>query len=456
MSQRLAELQDRKNDLANEIQTLADGQDSWDAEAEARWDSANAEYDVAVEDMAGEERRIEVEARAATIRDADDRVRQFRSTEIGEARANRAGTATEEQRALALQAWMRYQNGLDLTNRHEDAAVVTGLNFQRNQIEINRRATNVPRGFRAWDRGGRPLLEQFEQEIRAGLTVGTASEGGYTVPEGFSNELERSMLAFGGPRQVCRIFTTSSGNDLPWPTVTDTSNTGELLAEAGSIGASVDPTFGVVTFNAYKYSSKPVLVSAELLEDSAFNLSQVLAGLLGERLGRITATHFTTGDGSSKPNGLVTAAGAGVTAASATAITSNELIDLVHSVDPAYRNGSSVGWMFNDAALKAIRKLKDGDDQYLWQPGMRAAEPDILYGFPYTVNQDMAAMTTGNVTMLFGDFSKYIIRDVANMRLHRLEERYRDNDQTGFIAFSRHDGDLLDAGTDPLKKLTQA
>ncbi len=446
---RLQELQERKNELVAQIRALADRQEEWNDEDRAKWDEVNTEYDATVAEMDQIRERQQVQARAEQLSQAEEE-RQFeRRTEIGEARANRNGSVTDEHRALALQAWMRYQNGFDLEARHEEAVALCGVNHQRQQLDCNRALTLAPNGYQIWNRNGNPMFEQ-----RAMST--TDSAGGYTIPEGFSNALEVAMLAFGGPRQVCRILTTATGNDLPWPTMTDTANEGELLAEEGSIGSSVDPTFGVVTFNAYKYSSKPILVSAELLQDSAFNMGQIIGNALGTRIGRITSQHFTTGTGSSQPNGLTVAAGSGVTAAGAAAITADELIDLQHSLDPAYRGFPSCGWMFADSTLKIIRKLKDGDSQYLWQPGLRAAEPDMLLGKPYTVNQDMPAATTGNVSVLFGAFEKYVIRDVAQLRLYRLEERYRDNDQTGFIAFSRHDGDLLDAGTDPIKKLTQA
>jgi HK97 family phage major capsid protein len=260
-------------------------------------------------------------------------------------------------------------------------------------------------------------------------------------------------------RQVCRVIFTASGNPMPWPKVDDTSNSGVKLDEATTIGTSVDPTFSAVTFNAYKYSSKPVFISQELLEDSAFNLSSEIASMLGERLGRIEGSAMTTGDGSGDPNGIVTAAGTGVTSAAAAAFTADEVIGLVHSLDPAYRSGSSVGFMFHDTALLYMRKFKDANGQYLWAPGMTASEPDRLFGFPYTINQAMEPLVsnvpvTAKKHVLFGDFSKYVIRDVSSMRFYRLDERYRDTDQTAFIAFKRLDGDTIRA--EALKVLLQA
>lgn len=286
-------------------------------------------------------------------------------------------------------------------------------------------------------------------------SVGTSTAGGFLVPEGFSGALEASMKAFGGMRQASTVFATDSGNDLPWPTVNDNSNVGELLAE-NTGAAEQDVTFGQIVFKAYKYSSKLVRVSLELLQDSAFSMDSLLAELFGERIGRITNTHFTTGDNAGKPQGVVTASSAGVTAASATAIAADELISLFHSVDPAYRSGPKVAWMFNDSTLAAIRKLKGSDNNYLWQPGLRAGEPDLLLAKPYFVNQDMASISTGNKTVLFGDFSKYRIRDIRGIAVQRLIERYAELAQVGFIAFSRHDGRMLDAGTDPVKHLVQA
>lgn len=446
----LQELQEKRTALAAEIKELGNRQEEWQAEDRQKWDELNTAYDDNQERMEAEREKADVVARMSKLEETRDEERFDRSSEVKQARQDRAGVLTEEQRGLILQAWMRAANDLDLLPRHEEACAIGKVNPHRKGFDAFRRSTSANRGLAMWHRNGRALQPD---ESRA-MTVGTDSEGGYTVPEGFSGELERAMLAFGGPRQVCRIFSTPTGNDLPWPTVDDTSNTGELLAESGSIGSSTDPTFGVVTFNAYKYSSKAVLVTQELLEDSAFNMGEILGSLLGERIGRITATQFTTGTGSSQPNGLATAATAGVTAASATAITADELIDLVHSLDPAYRGLSSVGFMAEDATIKAIRKLKDGNSQYLWQPGLQSSEPDQILGYPYTVNQDVASIASSAISVLFAAFEKYVIRDVSQVRFYRLEERYRDNDQTGFIMFSRHDGDAIQTGA--IKKLTQA
>lgn len=325
-------------------------------------------------------------------------------------------------------------------------------------VTVEERKAQHEAAFRAYVMGGEQNLSPEHrgilQEYRA-QSVGTDSAGGYNVPEGFSNALERSMLAFGGMREAATVFSTASGNDLPWPTVNDTAQTGAILAENTQVDEQ-DATFGVITFKAYKYSTKLIRVSQELLQDSAFSMDGVLAPLLAERTARITNTHFTTGDNSSKPQGAIAGASSGVTAAATTAVTYEELLDLLHSVDPAYRRGPKVGWMYNDATLKALRKLEDTTGRPLWQAGLTNREPDTLFGFQYWINQDCANMSASATPIAFGDFSKYRIRDVLGFTLLRLTERYADYHQVGFIGFSRHDGRILDSGTDPIKKMTMA
>ena len=254
-------------------------------------------------------------------------------------------------------------------------------------------------------------------------------------------------------REVATVQTTASGNDIPMPTENDTSNKGAILAENAQI-TEQDITFGSTTLNAYMYTSKLVRVSMQLMQDSAFDMNSFLGVKLGERIARIHNEHFTTGTGSSQPQGVATAAVTGVTAASATAITYAEIVDLEHSLDPAYRNNAR--FMMKDSTLQILKKLVDGDSRPLWTAGVASGEQDRLLGYPYVINQDMPAATTGLDSLLFGDFSKYMIRDVAGAGLMRLTERYADYLQVGFFAFMRSDGKLLDAGTNPIKTLQMA
>lgn len=340
---------------------------------------------------------------------------------------------TDEDHATALQGWLLAQMDKPITQRHKDAASKCGVRPYARHFDVSFRHD----------------YSRFRAEQRA-LGTQTLVAGGATIPEGFVNRLELAMLQFGGMRQVADVMRTGEGNNIPWPTTNDTSNEGAIIGENTAVG-NQDVDFGQVVFHAYKYTSKMVQVPIELLEDSAINVAAILGQMLGERIARITNRHFTVGTGASQPFGIVTQAATGKTAASATAIAADEILDLIHSVDPAYRNGA--GFMFHDNTLLAIRKLKDGEGRYLWQSSLQVGEPDRLHGHPIAINQHMPQIATGVKAMLFGMFSKYKIRDVAGFRLRRLTERYADSDQEGFVAFSRHDGNLLDAGTNPVKAL---
>lgn len=277
-------------------------------------------------------------------------------------------------------------------------------------------------------------------ELRA-QGVGTATAGGYLVPQGFRNDLVRTMSRYGGVREAVTVIDTESGNTLPWPTMDDTANKGALLAENTQV-TEQDATLGQASLGAYMYTSKLIRVSLQLLQDSGVDIEQLLRDVMAERLGRITNEHYTTGTGTSQPEGIQTAAVSGVTlaAGNTTTITADGLIDLVHSVDPAYRN-ERAAFMLRDSVLGTLRKLKDTTNQYIWQPGLQAGQPDSLLGYPIIVNQDMPAPAANVKSVLFGDFrAGYVIRDVLGIQTLRLEERYADFLQVGFLAFLRTDG----------------
>lgn len=340
-----------------------------------------------------------------------------------------------EDRKLALRGWLSFNSDGGPTDRMHEAAQRTGLNLASNKLT-----------FRLGNKAPRTVAE-----TRALST--TTTEGGFTVPEGFVAQLEESMLAFGGVREVATVLRTASGNALPIPTVNDNSNTGAILGENTQV-AEQDIVFGQVVLNAYKYSSKLVRVSAELLQDTAINLEGFIGGALGTRIGRILNTHFTTGTGSSQPNGVVTASGAGVTAAATDAVTFAELVNLYHALDPAYRAGAK--WMMHDATFKLVKRLVDDQNRPIFVSDISSAAAGTILGAPVIVNQSMATAAASAKTILWGDFSKYLIRDVVDFTLLRLEERYADYHQVGFVGFSRHDGNLLDAGTNPIVRLTMA
>lgn len=288
-------------------------------------------------------------------------------------------------------------------------------------------------------------------EVRA-QAVGTEAAGGYTVPEGFSGEIDNAMAAWGPmwDANIVRELTTSTGNHLPWPTVDDTSQEGEEKAEnaAATDDGTGDVVFGEKTLDAYVYDTKIVRISYELLQDSAFDMEALLNDLFGERLGRRANRVLTVGTGVNQPNGIVTASSLGKTAAAPAALDSDEIIDLFHSVDPAYRASPKCRWQFNDSTLASIRKLKDGQGNYLWQMGdVRTGEPDRLLAKPYSVNQAMANIATGAKPIIFGDHSRYVVRKVRGFSVLTLRERYAENLQIGMIGFKRFDGELLNTAS---------
>lgn len=396
MTSRLAELRDRRRTLWEEMKDILDsaersGRDMSGEENES-YEKRNAELDTLTREIENRERAEQLEARLAAPQPEPP---------VGPA----AETRTTRPAVTYQSAFKAYLRG---GHRNLDNAQVRILN------------DNVP------------------EELRALSTSGTA--GGYMVPTEFLRDMVRVMKAFGAVRRVARVITTESGASMPFPSVDDTANVGAILAE-NTQASEQDVAWTQKTLTAYMYTSKVVRVSFQLMQDSAYDVEGELRDLLGERIARIQNQHFTTGTGTGQPQGLVTGATSGVTAASATAVTADEIISLAHSVDPAYRTSGRARFMMGDTVLASIRKLKDTTNQYLWQPSLQAGVPDTLFGYPIEINQDMPAMTTGNKPVAFGDFNEgYLIRDVRGFQLLRLDERWADFLQVGFLGFARSDG----------------
>lgn len=309
----------------------------------------------------------------------------------------------------------------------------------------------------------RQLLRQnFQAEKRAQCT-GTGGAGGYTVPQGFWAKVTETMKYYGGIMMAgAEVLTTDSGNDIPWPTNDDTSNEGALLSENSQI-TEQDMTFGQKNLDAYTYTSKLIRVSLQLLQDSGIDAESFVGRKAGERLGRVYNNHQTVGTGSSQPQGVITGATVGKTSASATVITYNELVDLVHSVDVAYRQAppTDVAIMMHDLVLAYVRKIRDdsggsGLGRPIWEPSVQVGVPDSLLGYRVVVNNHMAStVATTNKTIAFGNFrAGYVVRNVNGGQLMRLEERYADFLQVGFFAFGRMDALVQDSGA--VKVLQQA
>ena len=323
--------------------------------------------------------------------------------------------------------------------------------------------------FHAYLRSMVPNAPPLAQECRAVLSAGYAdierraqttadAAGGYTVPTELANILIKSMLAWGPMYDpgVTQELVTTGGGQIAMPTVNDTAVTAGAHTQGATLtdDGGKDVTFGQKVLDAFAFDTEWIRVSKELADDSIFAMETLLGELLGERLGRIANAQLTTGSGSGAPNGIVTASSLGKTAAGVSAITGDELIDLVHSVDPAYRTAPRVGFMMNDSTLAALRKLKDGDGNYLWSAGnVQAGIPQSLLGYRVNINQAMASLGASARVILFGDFGKYYVRKVGQPLIGAIQDKdfWPGFGVAGYIRF---DGELAD--TAAVKHLVNA
>lgn len=401
-----------------------------------------------IAELRAEQEKLVADARSA-LADIKDDTPEARATELNE-QHDRAmaeydrleARIAREQKLAEREAELNAAD--DRRPNGEDRAVIPGASEKTD-------AEKYADAFRTFVRGGRSslsveqrgILKQYEDRAQS---VGTPSAGGYLVPVIFQEELVKSLKAWGPMLDpgVTRMLTTATGAALTFPTMNDTANTGALIAENTQVSLA-EIAFGTKTIDAFKYTSGVVLVSDELLQDSVLDVEAIIRDAMSERIGRIANTHLTTGDGSSKPNGIVTAATA-VEGSDDVTVTFDDMIDLEHSIDPAYRSDPSCKWMFNDSTLKALRKLKDLEGNYIWQPAdVRAGVPAQILGYGYAINQAVASIGASAKPIVFGAFNKYIVRNVKEFAIKRLVERYADYGQVGFIGFTRFDGELLDS-----------
>lgn len=445
---RLKELKDKSARVATEMRelhALATKEDrGFSTEETSKWDALGADFERLEADIASEEQR------GSQLGRLDEVVRRHvtdaNGNQLDIARPTAGNPQGTEQRG-----------GMVNINGKQVRSIYAPRSAPQEEPADLRIAFDamIRRGLNVLSPEHRELIEgrHVADEQRA-QSIGTPSGGGYTVPQDFASGIEVALKAFSGVRQAATVIPTADGRALPWPTVNDTTISGALITE-NTADSEQDVTFGTLTLNAYTFTSRLVRVSIELLQDSAIDVSALLGRLLGDRLGRGTAAYYATGTGSSQPQGIVTASTLGKTAASATAFTYDEMLDLKHAVDPAYRINSR--WMMNDAILKAVKKLKDLDGRPIWQPNIAQVVPATIDGDGYVIEQGMSsALTTGQKIMVYGDLSKFHIRDVLGYQLVVLRELYAANRQVGFNMFMRTDSKLVDAGTNPVKYLILA
>lgn len=315
--------------------------------------------------------------------------------------------------------------------------------------------------FEKYLRNGMGSLNANERSIMGELRgtntqiAGTDSLGGFLVPQDFSNELDMATLFTGEVERLAKKLNTAGGALLDYPTINDTATDAGLTAEAAAVTVQ-DMTFANAQLSAYNYASQ-VRVSMQLLEDNAFDLNAFLAEAMGERIARATNAAFTTGTGSNQPQGIITGSTEGKEAASATAIVADDILDLIYSIDPSYRNKPTFGLMAHDNVIASIRQLGLGsaNDFPIFIPSMEAGQPDKLFGYNIYYNNDMeSSIATAKKTLLAADFSKFVVRSAGGVQMVRLNERYMDELEVGFVAYARKDSKVLDSRA--VKHLVQA
>jgi HK97 family phage major capsid protein len=395
--------------------------------------------------------------------------------------------ATKQLREKRANAWAQAQEFLNRTKAGEDLSAEDQAAWERSLADIDSldaEATRLERSealeqrFAAIDedtavvRGNGSVgsvdeyREAFTGYLRHGMTgisesqrsmleanfrdqsAGTNSEGGYTVPTGFWAKVTETLKAYASVASIADVLATDAGNNIPWPTNDDTSNEGELLGENTAATNPGDLVFGQKTLVAYMYSSKIIPVSRQLLQDAGADIEAFVAKKIGERLGRITNRHFTVGTGTAQPQGFVAGATTGVTGTTGqtTTVTYDDLVDLIHSVDAAYRAAGRCRFAMHDLSIAKIRKIKDSDGRPIWEPSVQAGVPDTLLGYGLTANNSMATMAANAKSVAFGDFaSALVVRQVKGGEVLRLSERAAEKLQVWFLGFGRFDSKVQDS-----------
>lgn len=329
-----------------------------------------------------------------------------------------------------------------------------------------------------------PVEQRDQLAGQQAVTFTEGSVGGYFVPAGFVYDIETATKYYADLMNVVGVLRTKTGAVMPYPTANDTEQAWHILGESSQItdqGSSQNyPTVGTppstdagnvllnnVQFNAWKGSTGLIRVSLELLQDSAFELEPFLVERFAERLGRGYEAYLTNGTGSSQPTGflpaIVNSGAVPVAAAGSRAndgVSTNtgvnsigypDLVNLIHSVDPTYRRNAK--FQFHDLTLAHLKTRLDLFGRPLWVPSVQVGEPDRLCGYAYAINQSMPQIGPSNTVVAFGAWSKFIVRQVKDLQILRLDERFADYGEVAFVGFSRIDSKLVDAGTHPLNTL---
>lgn len=294
-------------------------------------------------------------------------------------------------------------------------------------------------------RHGNNVTAEQAIAIRNAMSTTTTTEGGYTVPSEVASMVIDKLKAYGGMREVATILTTATGVAMNWPTSDGTADVGAIVGQNTPVNAA-DITFGTIGLNPFYYTSNKIALPLELIQDSAVDIIGYVVDRLATRIARIQNTHFTVGGGTTVPDGVIPKAATGKTGTTGQTLTViyDDLVDLKHSVNRAYR--SNARFMMNDMSVAVVSKIKDTTGRPIWVPSVSQGVPDTLLGFPMAINDDVAVMAANAKSIAFGDFSKYTIRDVAGTTtLRRFDDSaFALSNQVGFCGWTRSGGNLLD------------
>ena len=466
MSQLTKELKEQRAPIAREMLALVrkagDEKRSMNEEEQTKFKRMEADEQSLATRIQEQEKADEIE-RSMARPDPDQPIQALAATG-----KTTDGKPTTRDSRLCWQAWGLPEE--KRSTKHYEAAERCGFNLKRSEISINLFA-DAPR----WNARQHKMEMQYRATISQTTTLSTG--GGSLVANEPIQAFEEVLLAFGGMRQHAQVIRTATGATLPWPKVDDTGNPAVVKAE--NIAAdTLSVAIGTTSLGAFMYSSELVRVSTELMQDSFMDWGSYLARATATRIGRKQNTDFTTGATSgTTPEGVatdigtylngVTSANTGWDDAASFGFSYANLVSLIHSVDPAYR-GPMSSLMMHDTTLAMLKAFTDSTGRPIWMPDMSMASgaPGTLVGVPYWINQQLAAMpaTVGPGSTLsvnrrvvgYGDWSKYIVRDVQGIVFKRLDERFAEQAQTAFIAFARAGGGPIGstaATTTPFKFL---
>lgn len=318
-------------------------------------------------------------------------------------------------------------------------------NFFKEASKKTENAISVNDAVALYIRNGFNLEGEQLQAVRNAMSTTTTTEGGFTVPSLVATMVIDRMKAYGGMREVATPMPTDGGNDYNFPGSDGTADVGEIVGQNTATNSG-DIVFSNTLLKPFYYSSKKIALPHELIQDSGIDIVAYVIDRLATRIARIQNTHFTVGTGTTQPDGVIpraTLGKTGTTGQTATVIY-DDLVDLKHSVNRAYRKNAR--FMMNDLSVAVVSKLKDTTGRPIWETSLVPDKPDTLLGFGVVVNDDVATMAANAKSIAFGDFSKYYIRDVNNTAQIR---RFDDSafallNQVGFCGWQRSGGNLLD------------